>query len=146
MKLLLLSAKIMAGIHSGLIEGLQCSNCSIDVQNELNCSLDDNDTNVYYNRDIEIELPACPIRYITEECLEYYDRLQCYKKLGVKVFTTSPDVSYSYDNIPVRLWRWIDEYTSLYEKYSLMKQQGSKAKSASTSSNLSKLKDQFLKK
>jgi len=138
MKLLLLSAKILAGIHTGMIEGLQCKNCNPSRQSELNCGMLDTNNIVYYNPDMELELPACPVRFISKEALDYYDRYDFYK-----IFNK---IDYTYDNVPYRFWGFIKEYLSSYDEFSLMKSQSTAKTKSTTKSNFETLKNQFLNK
>ena len=139
MQTLLLSMRILAAIHSGIIQN-KCSTCSPDTAEELNCTLQDSDVTVYM-LDGEIELCSCPIKLISDEALSYYDQYNY-----TKLFPSAPVPSYS--DVSFRFLEAIKSYDYWYNTYQIQEldnKNGSKANSSKTTdNNLSKLRNQFL--
>lgn len=139
MDLLLAGARILAGIHHGAIEGLSCSTCPDRVREELNCDLRDNDSSLYINEYLELDLATCPLKCVCGEALEYYDMYKYYL-----IFNAPP---LAYKDMSYRFWEFIKEYDywSNTIKIDSMKKENPSSKST-TDKNLSALKNQFMAK
>lgn len=149
MELLLISARILAALHSGMIEGLSCSSCDEYTQTTLNCDvnkpINPESTSVYCEEGMGLDLPTCPILMITVESLAYMDEYRFYK-----IFNK---FQYDYNTIPKRFWEFITHYKECLGEFKNMKaeelaeiQRNNRSSSGNTDSNLGALKAQFLKK
>jgi len=136
------AAKILAAIHTGAIEGLHCSDCSSQLQEDLNCYMSERDDYVFDDEELDLSLGACPIRYITLEAQQYYDEWQ-YNKM----FSSVP---FDYKSITYRRWEFFKEYQHYLHKFEAMmiekRSHERQSVGGNTDQNLSTLKNQFLGK
>lgn len=139
MEVLLASAKVLAAIRTGVISGLSCPSCTSRVQEELNCFMADNSEVCYVKPELDLELSACPIKCVSQEALAYFDYYQY-----STIFNTAP---YSYNKMPYRFWEFVKEYDYWLNHCRNIKLDSASTvnSDAKTNSNLSLLKNQFLK-
>ena len=145
MELLRISARVLAALHSGMIEGLSCLDCGEETQETLNCDgtqpVDAEATSVFSEPELELDLPTCPLLMLSEECMSYYDEFLFFKHLN--------KFQYDYETVPNRMWLWMKDYLHYLDKFSALKikEDREAAKSGSSSEeNMSSLKSQFLNK
>jgi len=131
----IIGIKVLAAVHAGLITWT-CSVCENDPQKKKQLACDDvSEFLVWQNSDIG-EFYSCPLRWITQPVLEWYDEY-----LYLKEF---PGVAPKYGEFNKLFWEACKLYQGSYNKYHLgeLKKQSS-SKSDTTSKSLGSLRKGF---
>lgn len=136
-----IGAIILAMVHTGVIE-YKCSECihAVEISESLNCSMNDVEYPVFTHEDLP-NLYSCPIRHISQDIYEYYDRYHYYK-----VFTGA--MAPNYDDADRSFWEFVKTYESYKNKYEAEKndKNSNVNKAQKTDANMAMLRKQFLKK
>jgi hypothetical protein len=67
----ILGLKIMALLHTGELQGLDCGRCNEPTQIEVNCKGGEQDESVFADPFFRLELTSCPFNYIPDNIKEF---------------------------------------------------------------------------
>lgn len=104
----------LAMLHNDLIK-VSCENCNEQSAKDLNCSLQNVDSPVYYCEKRDVEFYACPIAMIPRVVASWFERYNYDKEFG----NSTP-----YNDCDAMYWNFVRRYTSHCNRFEMDKIKG----------------------
>lgn len=116
--------------------------CNEDIQSDLNCFREDQEEAVFVDEELDLELPSCPMNFISNEAEAYYQEWMYKELFG--------NVSFTFETIPSRKWAFFQAYNKYMGDYRVLvhqrEQDERNVKPGTSEMNMSAMKKQFLNK
>jgi hypothetical protein len=112
------------------LEAFDCSTCTL--QDKRNCECDGAKTDGVFYHELLGELTACPLRYISQAVVDFFDQYDYYEKY--------PSSAPSYYEQNPRFWQAVKHYESIKTKLTIKEKSSNKE-----TDNLSKMHSLFKK-
>lgn len=103
---------LLSLLHNGLLT-VHCGDCTPEIQEEMNCSLEDREEPVIFEHNLMKELFACPIKMIPQEIFELYDKYAFIQEFG--------GASMRYEECDALYWWFHKTYLHYHNIHSIRK-------------------------